>query len=226
MRSLRCVLGVVLAGANWQYTGTGQLCYGMTACTTLLCRPEAAPAHYDFNSARLQGFAVSEVEPLLRRLQMTSLVKGLDKMQRLMGGTAAADPERLAALPAALEQIAASVSSNSQPSDDQQQQDDVLGVAPEGGPEGASNTAAHDDSNNTPAQGAVEQPSAAAVYETGLADNILANMPCVRLVSTAQGIQQLILQLQQQQQVSSRALVGVNDGQHDACSSRQPLQHQ
>lgn len=163
------------------------------------CRPEAAPA-YDFSAAKLPGFAVEEVEPLLRRLQMTSLLKDISRLQRVLGGTASSDPDRLAALPAALGQIAASADALKQTDDVQDGsssgiQEQQQPSAPSAPCAPASNIDATGSSTNSGAALSTGAPT----HQHSLADNVLASLPHVSLVSTQAALQDLVDALQQEQ---------------------------
>lgn len=173
-----------------------------------LLRPEAAPV-FDFEAAHLPGFAAAEVEPLLRKLEMTSLLKDLSRMQGLMGGAAAADPQLQAALPAALQQVDASAAELQQG-----------GAEPESGQQHAASSAPVPQPTAPASGGGVESgdrsPSSTSSTTTTTAasdrpaahqeaDDVLAAAPTVRLVRTPEDLQALLAELQQHQQASGRA---------------------
>jgi hypothetical protein len=179
----------------------------MCACA---CRPEAAPANFDFDTARLQGFASAEVEPLLRRLQMNSLVKNLTRLQQLLGGAAAADPAHLAALPAALEQIAASAAVLTQGDDGQAEAASgvqQLVLTPEASDLQLAAAASSSSSNSSAATMLAAEPDgASSSISSGsgdvaacVLDDVLSRVPSVQVVSTRQGLNALVDQLTQQQ---------------------------
>lgn len=92
--------------ASSTHTHSARDAMGLLCIYTLL-RPEAVDlVELDLGTSQLLGFSCQEVEPLLRRLELMSLVKDLQKLQQLMGGAAAADPELAAAVPAAVEKLA------------------------------------------------------------------------------------------------------------------------
>jgi hypothetical protein len=163
-----------------------------------------------FASVRLQGFAAAEVEPLLQRLQMSSLLKDLPRMQQLMGGAAAEDPELMAQLPTALQQLAASAAvlkeqlggegpATYQQQPQQQQSGSDLPVVPP-----ADDTLNDGGSVSSDSSNAAVQPSAVGSVVSGPgggSHNVLAAVPAVRLISSLQGLQALLTELQQLQQV-------------------------
>lgn len=163
------------------------------------CRPEAAPA-YSFSAAQLPGFAVDEVEPLMRRLQMTSLVKDISRLQRVLGGPASRDPDRLAALPAALDQIAASANALKQT--DEVQDGSSTGIREQQQPSAPSAALAppsNVDATGSSLNSGAALSSGASTHQHSLADNVLASLPRVSLVSTQAALQDLVDTLQQQQ---------------------------
>lgn len=170
-------------------------------CLCLSClphRPEAAPV-YNFSAARLQGFAAAEVEPLLARLQMTSLLKDLPRIQRLMGGAAAPDPQRLAALPQALQQIDACAAALRQQGGGDLQLQELASNASEVQPAAAEADSAGATSSTTPSTS--EGSGLVSSAGIGRTADVLAAVPAVRLISTLQGLKALVDELQQQQQV-------------------------
>lgn len=178
------------------------VCVRSPCCPVPPLRPEAAPV-FDFEAAHLPGFAAAEVEPLLRKLEMTSLLKDLSRMQGLMGGAAAADPQLQAALPAALQQVDASAAELQQRGAEresaQQQAASSAPVPQPTAPESDRGVESGDSSTTTTAA-AGDRP--AAHQE---AADVLAAVPTVRLVRTPEGLHAFLAELQLQQQASGRA---------------------
>lgn len=162
-------------------------------CVCSLSRPEAAPV-LDLDSSRLQGFAASEVEPLLRRLEMLSLVKDLHKMQDLMGGQAAPDPQLTTALGPALKHLATSLDKEGH-SDTLQQQEAAAPLGPDSQIDVLQTAAPQHWSKTSPS-------SANSDHLAKLPEHVAARLPCVRLVVTLQEVQALAQDLEQLQHVS------------------------
>lgn len=162
-----------------------------------LYRPEAADqVHLDLQRAHLKGFNVQEVEPLLRRLEMTSLVKDLSKLQHLLGGAAEPDPELAAAVPAAVDKLAdwivqqqlANETSNSDTDDESSSSSGVTAAA-----------AAGDKSRSPPTiTGAVLAPRTLPLPDAvnSLPRGLLQLIPDVHVVTTQQQLQQFVARLQ------------------------------
>jgi hypothetical protein len=188
-------------------------------------RPEAAPA-FDFEAARLQGCAAAELEPLLSRLEMNSLVKDMHRLQRLMGGVATPDPTRTAALPAALKCLAGAAALMTSGYDEEEfrmkhkQLAAAAAAVVTASPEGAS---AHGlgplsvtDTSNSSAISSSSRSGAALSSAAGSGEGVmsasspgahvqqpdaLAAVPAVKLITTQQDLQALVRELQQQPQV-------------------------
>lgn len=173
-------------------------------------------------AARLQGCAAAELEPLLARLEMNSLVKDMARLQRLLGGAVPPDPARTAALPAALQCLAdsAAVMSHvmSDSYDEQEFRSKLRQLA-------AAATVAVTSPELAPSPGLRPQSTPGSSSSSGVAalssaagavdgvmstlspgtqaqqPSVVAAVPAVRLVTTQQDLQALVGELQQHPQV-------------------------